>query len=158
MPFLDAQAEDGRLPNKLKMFGKQYKIQPPLVAYCIVAQNPSVEVLQEIYPKLKAYHQWYYQNRRTSEGLYFWKTPEESGMPEAPRFTDLKIIDHILPVDLNVYLVLQSNALAQIATRLELMDEAKKFEINSKELSEKIQEKLWDSESKRYYNWNLDDS
>lgn len=153
-PFLDAQAEDGLLPNKVKMLGRSYKPQPPLLAHCLLSQNPSVSNLKEIYPKLKRFYEWYLQNRRNSAGLFFWKTPEESGMPETPRFEGKNSIDHIMPVDLNVYMVLETKALTSIASQLGLEEDQKKFEMYGDEISKTIMEKLWDQDSNKFYDWD----
>ncbi|MHA1266564.1 MAG: MGH1-like glycoside hydrolase domain-containing protein [Candidatus Helarchaeota archaeon] len=154
LPFLDGQAENGRIPSKVKMFGKQYREILPLLAHTIVILNPSMTYLQEIYPKLKKFHQWIYQNRQNEDGLFFWKTPEESGMPESQRFAKLKDCSHIIPVDLNSYVVLQNKALAKITNKLGLQEEAAYYEKQTKDLCERIQAKLWDSESQMYYDWD----
>jgi len=154
-PFLDAQDAEGRLPNQLKMFSKSYIVQPPIIAHSLSALDVPLEGLQRIYPKLKAYQQWYNQNRRTPEGLFFWKVPAESGMSEAPRFRDVRDCSHILPVDLNVYIVLQNRALAMMARKLGIEAEAIQFDRDAAELAQKIQATFWDKKAKIYYDWDL---
>ncbi len=154
--FFDAQTADGRLPSKLKMLGRDYCEVVPIVAYCVAAQNPSNEFLKQVFPKLKAFQQWWYENRQSEGGLFFWETPEESGMSGAARFGNLNTISHIIPVDLNAYIVLQNNVLAQIAASLDLPELVKQFEKQASDLTEKVQTKLWDSDSNLYYDWDSD--
>jgi len=153
-PFFDAQTADGQLPSKVKMLGKEYREAVPIVAYCIAAQNPSTELLERVYPKLKAFQGWLYQNRRNSEGFFFWKTPEESAMQGSSRFGNLSDISHVIPVDLNAYMVLQNKTLAQMAASLDLPEEVKILENQASDLTEKIQTKLWDAGLNMYYDWD----
>jgi len=155
-PFFDSQMTDGRFPSDLKIFRKKFTLQPPLLAYTLIEQDPPPDFLKEIYTKLKKFNACYRMNRQTPEGLFFWKRPEESGMPQSPRFTNKTDISNILPVDLNVYIVLQNKALAKMARVLGKPSEAEEFEIKATDLIENIRRILWDPSSNMFYDKDIE--
>jgi len=73
-------------------------------------------------------------------------------MPQSPRGEGRSTILKIIPVDLNIYMVLQYKALARMSEILENPTEAKEFETEASDLMENIQKVLWDSDSNMFYD------
>jgi hypothetical protein len=102
--------------------------QPPLVAWSVWrlcearVHDPAVRAyLRRVYVPLARYNDWLYRNRRVRgdalDGLFFWEHPYESGVENAPRFSNrdeshLADTTVLAAPDLSAYVVLQNEALA----------------------------------------------
>jgi len=90
-------------------------------------------------------------------GLYFWAHPYESGVENAPRFsnTDESVLRNtatLTAVDLSSYVVLQLDALASLAERLDLADDKAAVKVGTKTLRALIEGYARDERDGLYYD------
>ncbi|NBC47278.1 MAG: hypothetical protein GVY22_04660 [Gammaproteobacteria bacterium] len=150
-----------RLQHVVTEFHQSRYTQPPLIAW---AALPVIETLPEgrrsalleaIYEPLRDYQTWLDSHRRLADGLYFWEHPYESGVENAPRFSNtdesaLRDTRAIGATDLSSYVVLQLEALAQMAQRLGREPDAEIFRAKAAALRQRINELLWDEQAGLY--------
>ena len=150
--------------------------KPPLAAWAvskIFDKDPDKSFLQEIYPKLKKYHQWWYQQRdHDNDGLCEYGSTDgtliaakwESGMDNAIRFDQSKILKNEdgaysldqESVDLNAYLFAEKKYLASLAKDLQLFDDAAEYLEEAEHLKAKIQTQFYNHDDGWFYDTNLD--
>ena len=168
-PLVENQAKDGRIPHFVNPFVVGEKTQPPLIAWSISNLDASPKYLAKIYPELKRYNEWLYEKRKLENGLFHWVNSYESGIDNSPRFTDRsekikKDLTKIAAIDINSYIVLQNNALIDIATKLNQNDsigtdypsDILEFEEKNKVLVKLIQKYLWDEEFGLYFDYDIE--
>jgi len=152
--LLAAQCGDGMLPDVVHDEGIVDHIdhpisarvtKPPVMAWAalkIHALDHDLEFLREIYPALKRWNRWWFEQRSVdSESLAHYCHPYSSGLDDNPMW------DHGFPVvavDLNTYLVIQMNSLAAIAGQLGLDDEARAWQAQADLLLGRMLEDLYD--------------
>ncbi len=149
--------------------------KPPLAAWAVwetYRKTKDTNFLKELYPKLKAYHLWWYKNRdHDHDGLCEYGSTDgtliaakwESGMDNAVRFDSSKILKNgekaysldQESVDLNSYLFAEDNYLSKMANVLNLNKEAVKWHKDAVILKKKIQTQFWDAATGWFYDSNL---
>lgn len=150
--------------------------KPPLSAWAvskIYNKDKDIEFVKEFYPKLKKYHQWWYNKRdHDKDGLCEYGSTDgsliaakwESGMDNAIRFDNSKILKNEEgayslnqeSVDLNAYLYAEKIYLSQLATELKLTEESQQFITDANKLKTKIQEQFYDKNDGWFYDTNLE--
>ncbi|MEJ2011719.1 MAG: trehalase family glycosidase [Anaerolineales bacterium] len=152
--LLEAQLEDGMLPDVVHDEGFIDHIdhpiparvtKPPVMAWAalkIHELDRNLEFLREIYPALKRWNRWWFEQRSGEiEGLAHFRHPYSSGLDDNPMW------DHgfpVIAVDLNTYLVIQMDSLAAIAEQLNLDGEARAWRARAGELGARMLEVLYD--------------
>lgn len=156
-----------RLQHFASEFQRSHFTQPPLVAWSIAALMRNADASQarewaeRAYPPLKAYHHWLDRNRGLPNGLYAWAHAYESGVENAPRFSStderrLEDISNWAAPDFSSYMVLQSEALAELGRRLGREEEAQGFADKAAAIREAMNAHLWDEERGLYFDRDMD--
>ena len=178
--MFDYQKPDGFIPDCIfrdtLIEPDNYRnTKPPLAAWAvwkIFKQTNDTNFLSEMYPKLKAYHFWWYKNRdHDSDSLCEYGSTDgtlvaakwESGMDNAVRFDSAKVVKNHNgayslqqeSVDLNAYMYAEKNYLSCMANVLGKPVEAKKWHTEAIRLKKKIQRQFWDNFSGWFYDTNL---
>ncbi|WP_452601760.1 MGH1-like glycoside hydrolase domain-containing protein [Pontimicrobium sp. MEBiC06410] len=149
--------------------------KPPLSAWAVAKiyeKDKDIAFVQNIYPKLINYHNWWYNKRdHDQDGLCEYGSTDgsliaakwESGMDNAIRFDNSKILKNSEEaysldqesVDLNAYLYAEKLYLAQLATELKKEEEAKRLINEASILKTKIQKQFYDKKDGWFYDTNL---
>ncbi|MFD1615293.1 MGH1-like glycoside hydrolase domain-containing protein [Gelatiniphilus marinus] len=150
--------------------------KPPLAAWAVAKiyeKDKDVEFVNEFYPKLKKYHQWWYNKRdHDQDGLCEYGSTDgtliaakwESGMDNAIRFDDSKILKNSEgaysldqeSVDLNAYLYAEKLYLSHLAEILNNVNDAKSYKAEAEKLKLTIQKQFYDDEDGWFYDTNLE--
>ena len=150
--------------------------KPPLSAWAvskIYDKDNDIDFIKYMYPKLKLYHQFWYNKRdHDKDGLCEYGSTDgsliaakwESGMDNAIRFDNSKIVKNgegaysidQESVDLNAYLYAEKLYLAKLANVLNKTDEAKQYEKEAEILKATIQSQFYDTEDGWFYDTTLD--
>jgi glycogen debranching enzyme len=157
---LDHQREDGMIPDSvhdegvvtsiaLPLEGREGEVtKPPLLAWTalkLYQASGHRDLLEEIYEPVVRWHRWWFEkNDDDQDGIVQYNHPYSSGLDDSPLW------DEGMPVespDLNTYLVLQSEALAEIARLLEMEEEAATWRARAEELVRKMIAHFWDEEA-----------
>lgn len=179
--LFDYQEPNGFIPdciyrNNLLEENNYRNTKAPLAAWAIwkiYEKTKDATFLKEFYPKLKLYHNWWYQERdHDQDGLCEFGSTDgtviaakwESGMDNAVRFDDSKILKNgekaysldQESVDLNSFLYAEKNYLNKMAEVLKLTEEAKKWKDESVTLKAKIQTQFWDAQTGWFYDTTID--
>lgn len=179
--LFDYQEPNGFIPdciyrNNLIEENNYRNTKAPLAAWAIwkiYEKTKDVNFLKEFYPKLKLYHNWWYQERdHDQDGLCEFGSTDgtliagkwESGMDNAVRFDDSKILKNSEKaysldqesVDLNSFLYAEKNYLNKMAQALKLTAEANKWQKESTALKTRIQTQFWDEATGWYYDTTID--
>ncbi len=161
--LLDHQDEQGMLPDAVHdegtilrwqfrdKHGNAYEAdvtKPPLVAWTalkLYAKSGNRDFLEEVYGPVARWNYWWFKaNDDDEDGIIQYNHPNSSGLDDSPLW------DEGMPVespDLNTYLVMQMDALAQIADILGLKDDVPMWRAHADELSKRIIEHFWDSDA-----------
>ena len=152
--------------------------KPPLAAWSVWSVYESdrdLAFLEEMYPKLKAYHDWWYADRdHDQDGLAEFGSTDgtriaaawESGMDNAVRFDNARIVKNSATawsfdqesVDLNAYLYAEKQYLALIAVALNERISARTLADDAKVLRSKIQSEMFDESDGFFYDISIDGS
>jgi len=150
--------------------------KPPLSAWAVwevYQQDNDLDFLNELYPKLKIQHNWWYKNRdHDKDGICEYGSTDgtliaakwESGMDNAVRFDDSKILKNSESawsldqesVDLNAYLYAEKIYLNNIAKVLQNEIDASEFESDAEKLKLKIQKQFFDTEAGWFFDTSID--
>ena len=150
--------------------------KPPLSVWAVVKiyeKDNDIEFVKHLYPKLKLYHEWWYNKRdHDKDGLCEYGSTDgsliaakwESGMDNAIRFDNSKIVKNSEgaysidqeSVDLNAYLYAEKTYLAKLATVLQKEEDAQKLTIEAEVLKIKIQSQFYDINDGWFYDTTLD--
>lgn len=150
--------------------------KPPLSAWAVAKifqKDKDTVFVQNMYPKLKKYHHWWYKNRdHDLDGLCEYGSTDgslvaakwESGMDNAIRFDNSKMLKNSddayslnqESVDLNAYLYAEKLFLAELANTLNLNEEATFFLTEATNLKSKIQQQFYSIEDGWFYDTSLD--
>ena len=143
--------------------------KPPLSSWAIweiYKETQDNKFLNEMYPKLVNYHNWWYSFRDyDKDGLCEYGSTDssliaakwESGMDNAIRFDNSKIVDgsnysiNTESVDLNSYLAKEKEYLSKMAKVLKL-SEYTKWEHEFNTLSDRIRNNFYDEKSGYFYD------
>lgn len=150
--------------------------KPPLSAWAVAKiyeKDKDLEFVKYMYPKLKKYHQWWYDKRdHDQDGMCEYGSTDgsliaakwESGMDNAIRFDDSKIVKNSEgaysidqeSVDLNAYLYAEKLYLVTLAKALQKTEEAIQFEKEASQLKTRIQQQFYDTNDGWFYDTTLD--
>jgi glycogen debranching enzyme len=174
LSVLHGQQPDGRVPHAVGFFGPSNITQPPLLSYAandILAKKMDMDFVRTIYPKLKKYHEWLWDNRRLPNGLFFWSQPYESGIDNSPRFgnRDESHFDDttkLAAIDFSSYAVLDAESLAKLAKlqfdnsanpaeRASLEEDALLFTEQAAIVAQAVRDLLWDETTGYFYDLNV---
>ncbi len=155
--FMDHQREDGMLPDAVHDEGivthLPYPVdsdvtKPPLAAWTswkLYQLQPDLEFLNEVYEPIERCVNWWVQkNDLDANGLCEYQHPYSSGLDDSPLW------DLGMPVespDLNSYLYLEQEALANIAAAIGLHKEAGQWSERAAALLKRIIKLSWDEEA-----------
>lgn len=155
--LLDHQREDGMLPDAVHDEGLVTHLdfpvdadvtKPPLVAWAawkLFEASQDREFLDEIYESLTRWNRWWFEkNDLDHNGLCEYQHPFSSGLDDSPLW------DEGMPVespDLNTYLCLQQEALANIAGVIGDRQAAREWRQRSDEIAQRMIEKMWDEDA-----------
>ncbi len=179
--MFDFQSEDGFIVDCVyrdtSIQEHNYRdTKPPLSTWAVVKiyeKDFDLNFVEEFYPKLKKYHEWWYEKRdHDQDGLCEYGSTDgsliaakwESGMDNAIRFDNSKILKNEEgafsldqeSVDLNAYLYAEKNYLATLAIVLGKTDEAEEFFQDAENLKAQIQLQFYDIEDGWFYDTPLD--
>ncbi|WP_462320990.1 MGH1-like glycoside hydrolase domain-containing protein [Halochromatium sp.] len=150
-----------RLQHVVTEFHQSRYTQPPLIAWSVLGildalpQRQARALLVDVYVPLHRYQAWLESNRQLDNGLYAWAHPYESGVENAPRFSNtdesrLRDTRRIAAADFSSYVVVQLETLAQMARRLAQEQEASAFAAKAATLRRRINQLLWDEQAGLY--------
>ncbi|MCX5757515.1 MAG: trehalase family glycosidase, partial [Candidatus Hydrogenedentes bacterium] len=139
--------------------------QPPIIAWSLCHQserNGRTDCLQELYPSVVRYLEWFERHRKNEDGLYGWRVRVdadpirgarggESGMDNSPRFDR---ITHMTAVDLSSYMASEYHCLAKMAHCLGMGGDIAEWRHRRNVIAERVNELLWDDEDQFYYDLN----
>mgnify|MGYP001120366741 CR=1 FL=1 len=146
---LAQQREDGLVPHWTTPHSRTEIAQPPLLSWGalrLYTLHGRRGFLDEVYPRLARLHRWFQQARTATDGLPFWKQPDESGMDNSPAF-DEGADAH---VDLAAELLADAQALERIARLLGRRDEAGAWRKQAEQWRAQL-EKMWDESAGFYF-------
>lgn len=152
--------------------------KPPLASWAvweIYRTTNDIAFLEEIYPKLVAYHDWWYKDRdHDGDGLVEYGSTDgtliaaawESGMDNAVRFDNAIMLQNSATawslnqesVDLNSYLFAEKQLLAKIAMELGELDAALRYKEQATTIQTAVQTQMYDTTSGYFYDIAIDGS
>ena len=150
--------------------------KPPLSAWAIwkvYEQSNDKAFLEEMYPKVKKYHDWWYKYRDNDQnGLCEYGSTDgslvaakwESGMDNAVRFDDTKMVQNNEfawsmnreSVDLNAYLFAEKKFLSKIAKVLKKVSDSNRYNEQAALLKLQIQMTFYDEQTGWFYDIDLE--
>jgi hypothetical protein len=155
--LLDHQREDGMIPDAVHDEGVITHLdfpveadvtKPPLLAWAawkLFEHSRDAEFLDEIYEAVCRWNRWWFEkNDLDGNGLCEYQHPFSSGLDDSPLW------DEGMPVespDLNTYLALQEEALANMARLLGEGEEAEMWERRCQTLIERLIQQEWDPQT-----------
>lgn len=155
--MLAHQLPDGMLPDAIFDEGVVSEIshpihasvtKPPILAWAALKIHktaPDTDFLKEIYEPLTRCNTWWFKyNDNDSDGIIQYTHPYSSGLDDSPLW------DHGMPVespDINTYLNIQMNCLAEIAEILGKHEEALNWRSKASTLMELMLRDLWDEKT-----------
>jgi len=159
--LLDHQREDGMLPDAVHDEGTVTHLdfpieadvtKPPLLAWTIwkiYETTRDREFLQETYEATVRWINWWIEyNDRDGDGLCEYGHPFSSGLDDSPLW------DGGMPVcspDLNAYLVMQMQCLAEIAAEIGETGEAEAWKAKAADFLKRMENLLWDEQAGMYF-------
>ncbi|MBR9853338.1 MAG: trehalase [Algicola sp.] len=149
--------------------------KPPLSAWAVhkvFEKDPDMAFLKEMYPKLKKYHQWWYNKRdHDQDGICEYGSTDgtalaakwESGMDNAIRFDSTQIVKNEEgafsmdqeSVDLNAYLYAEKIYLAELAKAIGKPSDHETYLAEAEMLKSKIQSQFYNTEDGWFYDTDL---
>ena len=175
LAMFDYQESTGMIPDCIyadKQENNLRNTKTPLAAwavYKIYEHSEDAGFLVEMYPKLKRYHRWWYENRdHDGDSLCEYGCTDgtlqaakwESGMDNAVRFDNAGLLKNDEnawsmnqeSVDLNSYLYLEKLYLANIAWILSRKAEAIGFEKEAEALKKQMANKFYSEKDNYFYD------
>ena len=179
--MFDYQDSYGMVPDCIYYWKNENNFRntkPPLTTWAvweIYEYNNDNDFIQEMYPKLKTYHEWWYTYRdNDNNGLCEYGSTDgtlaaaawESGMDNAVRFDNTQMLDNgnggwsmnQESVDLNAYLYEEKVFLSKIAEVLGLSDDVTKFQTEAEALKQQIQSSFYDATNGFFYDKKISSS
>ncbi len=177
--MFDYQNASGMIPDVIyadSLENNWRDTKPPLAVWAvqgIFAETQDTSFVAEIYPRLVAYHEWWYRDRdHDGNGLCEYGSTDgtriaaawESGMDNAVRFDDAVMVQNDSAawsldqesVDLNAYLFAEKGYLAELADALGRPEEAEGFRTQAEKLGQLIRDTMFDDETGFFYDVNLE--
>ena len=150
--------------------------KPPLAGWAIGSifeKTGDLEFVRELYPRLVAYHRfWYAERDHDGDGLCEYGSTDgtivaarwESGMDNAVRFDDTEMLANgpgawsmnQESVDLNAYLFREKEALAILAGALGKKSEADQWTDEAVSLKKKIRNEMFDEKTGWFYDIGIE--
>jgi hypothetical protein len=160
------QQSDGRIPLAVQPGNpprEEEDTQPPILAWSLCRQNERVtnmDFINELYPKLVRYLEWFETHRKNQNGLYGWRIRQdndpitgarggESGMDNSPRFDYLT---SMTAVDLSSYMASEYYSMAKLARCLDRHRDVEEWRRRRTDIAERGNQLLWDIEDRFYYD------
>jgi putative isomerase len=150
---LDHQREDGMIPDAIHDEGIVTYLpapvdadvtKPPVIAWTalkLYQKSGDLDFLSEIYEPLVRWNDWWFQHDDDRDSIVQYDHPFSSGLDSSP------IWDEGMPVespDLNVYLCVQMEALAEIAGLIGETEDAEMWRQRSRRLARRVIEHFYD--------------
>ncbi|MCX6151254.1 MAG: trehalase family glycosidase [Ignavibacteriales bacterium] len=133
--------------------GRENTVNPPLFSWAEV-ENYKItgdkSRYQSVLPVLEKYAEWlekYRKKENTKHGL-FWQTGLGSGMDNTPRSGSAW-------ADMSCQVAMLYSDMAKMCDELKYSERAEKFRVKAKEISDKINQLMWNEDDGLYYD--LDD-
>jgi len=155
--LLDHQRADGMIPDAIHDEGTVTRLnypveadvtKPPLIAWAawkLYEVDRDREFLDEIYEPIVRWNNWWFEhNDADGNGLCEYKHPFSSGLDDSPLWDDGMPVES---PDLNTYLCLQQEALANIARVLGLSADAELWAQRADEQARRMIQLRWDKEA-----------
>lgn len=154
--MLARQLPDGMLPDAVFDEGVVTEIdhpiharvtKPPILAWAalkLYETGQDADFLGEVYPALCRCNDWWLAQDDDGDGIIQYTHPYSSGLDNSPLW------DYGMPVespDINTYLAIQMECLAEIAEILDRPDEAGRWRVRARALEQRIIEALWDEQA-----------
>ena len=162
--LLDHQRDDGMIPDAVhdegvitrwKLPGSDQEAEvtkPPLLAWIalkLYAKSRNRDFLEEVYEPIVRWQQWWFdRNDEDRDGIVQYNHPNSSGLDDSPLW------DEGMPVespDLNTYLVMQADALAQIAEIIGLADQSAKWRAEAASHTNRMIVHFWDERAHLFW-------
>ncbi|MBI5528757.1 MAG: hypothetical protein HY897_20700 [Deltaproteobacteria bacterium] len=170
-----AQQDDNRIPymtdDKLAPLGAPESTQPPVQGWVAgeiarASGYANLEWVSATYEAGADYLRFFERGRDTDgDGLFEYRSGFETGWDDTPRFhckgTSNLCLDEVTTIDaldLNAWLHLFYEWMAEAATALGESREATRWKEKAGTLAEDIEQKMWDAESGAYYDIERDDA
>ncbi len=149
---LDHQREDGMLPDAIHDEGLVIRLtapveaevtKPPLAAWAamkIFEVTQHLDFLEEVYEPMVRWHEWWINRNSDEHGLCVYRHPFSSGLDDSPLW------DFGMPVtapDLNTYLCIQLDTLADIAEIIGYPQDAVRYHDNATQMTKQMVDTLW---------------
>lgn len=152
--------EDGFIPHYTCPIGEESKItQAPILAWASLAvflKQREKRFLRSVYPRLQRFLEFFIRERdKNQNGLCEWEFRHASGMDNSPRFDEGSSFDAI---DLNCFLARDFDAMGWIAKTLEdeFPGDADVWFERYQQITDRINQLLWDEETGFYYDRAVD--
>ncbi len=120
--------------------------------YCMYRDK---ERLKQVFPPLLAYHRWLKEFRTWRDGSY-WASGFACGMDNLPRLQPQYNVmfshGHMVWIDTCFQAILSCEMLIKIASVIVRSEDVAELEEEKENLSKYINEKLWDEDTKFYYD------
>jgi len=155
--LLDHQREDGMIPDAVHDEGTVTHLnfpvdadvtKPPLLAWAawkLYEKGQDREFLDEIYEPIVRWNNWWFeQNDLDGNGLCEYRHPFSSGLDDSPLWDDGMPVES---PELNTYLYLQQEALAEIARVIGLDKDAEMWRLRAQAMAQRLIQLGWDAEA-----------
>ncbi len=155
--ILDHQREDGMIPDAVHDEGAVTHLtfpvdadvtKPPLLAWSawkLYETEHDREFLDEIYEPMVRWNTWWFEkNDLDGNGLCEYQHPYSSGLDDNPLWDDGMPVES---PDLNTYLCLQQDSLANIAEVLGEREDAAMWRERAKAMAQRMIRLMWDEEA-----------
>jgi len=152
---LDHQRADGMLPDAIHDEGLvthlTYPVdadvtKPPLAAWTVMKlfeKSGHIDFLEETYQPLCRWNDWWMTYSANENGLSEYRHPFSSGLDDSPLWDDGM---PVVAPDLNTYLCIQQESLAQMADRIGLPEDAAKYRAGADRMAGQMLDLLWSEE------------
>lgn len=155
--------DGGRFQHFVSEFTGSKFTQPPLIAWSLARLQETADPrrfrawVEASYPALAEYHNWLRAHRGLENGLYAWAHAYESGVENAPRFGTrderrLRDTRSIGAPDLCAYMILDCEALAQLARILGKEADLARYQREAEALRVTVNDLLWDDAEGLYFD------
>ena len=179
--LLAFQMPDGKMPqvSNWRYLDVPYAFtacsNPPVTSMCawkIYERWPDKQFLQDVYPRLRKYHEWWAKNSDgNKDGLLEWGASNRTlfdarvscGWDDTPAFDGSELVGtqlNVDAVDLNALWSMDAECLARMADALGLSDDARELRAEQAKINRLMNQILWNEELGVYCHrlWNKDGS
>ncbi|MGE5461970.1 MAG: amylo-alpha-1,6-glucosidase [Syntrophothermus sp.] len=152
--MLAQQQPDGMLPDAIFDEGVVTEIdhpiqgrvtKPPILAWAVLKiheMHPDADFLREVYEPLVRENRWWLEQKgNTQDRLAQYTHPYSSGLDDSPLWDDGM---PVISPDINTYLQIQMNSLADIAAAIGKREDARKWRERATALTTRMIIQLWD--------------